>query len=230
MTSDVITACISSSACRAIWPKSSPMLVVRKPAGLSFEDAAALPTVGITAQQALITKGKLKPGQAVFVHSCLGGVGRCAVQIALDHGATVAGSCRDTSKSEARELGIDPIVEFDFDPAPLAGRFDLVVAAADTLPVKSARTMLKPGGRIIGIHPTPANFARTALPGPFQVLIARPITADLEEVARAAGRGTLRLPIARSVPLSQAIPALTELEQNGTAKRGKLIITPDEDR
>jgi NADPH:quinone reductase-like Zn-dependent oxidoreductase len=50
--------------------------------------------------------------------------------------------------------------------------------------------------------------------------------AGLGAVVRAASRGALRLPIARTVPLSQAIPALTELEQGGTANRGKLIVTP----
>ncbi|MDT0615706.1 NADP-dependent oxidoreductase [Streptomyces lancefieldiae] len=200
--------------------------VVKKPGTLSFEDAAAIPTVGITALQALITKGKLQPGQAVFVHSCLGGVGRSAVQIALAHQATVAGSCRDTAKSEARDLGIDPVVDFGFDPASLTRRFDLVLVAAGTLPVKAARTILKPGGRIISILPTPLNLVRSVLPGRFHAMIARPVTKDLEEVARAAGQGTLRLPIARTVPLSQAIPALTELEQNSTERRGKLIITP----
>ncbi|SDK42185.1 NADPH:quinone reductase [Nonomuraea maritima] len=201
--------------------------VVGKPGNLSFEAAAAIPTVGITAWQALITKGKLRPGQAVFVHSCLGGVGRSAVQLALAHRATVAGSCRGTARQEALTLGVDPVVDFDFQPDALARRFDLVLLAAGTLPVKAARTMLKPGGRIIGVLPTPANLARSVLPGPFHALVARPVTEDLEEVARAAGQGTLRLPIARTVPLSQAVPALTELERNGPAKRGKLIITPE---
>ncbi|WP_234544540.1 NAD(P)-dependent alcohol dehydrogenase [Streptomyces shenzhenensis] len=202
--------------------------IVTKPANLSFEDAAALPTVGITALQALVAKGKLRPGQAVFVHSCLGGVGRSAVQIALAHQATVAGSCRDTARSEAYDLGIEPVVDFSFDAASLAGRFDLVLDAGGphSLPVKTARTMLRPGGRIVSVLPTPANLVRSALPGPYQAVIARPVTEDLEEVARAAGRGTLRLPVARVVPLSQAIPALTELEQGRAAKRGKLIITP----
>ena len=202
--------------------------VVRKPANVSFEEAAAIPAVGLTALQAVIAKGSLRPGQAVFVHSCLGAVGRSAVQIALAHQATVAGSCRDTARSEARDLGVDPVVDFDFDPAPLARRFDLVIDAGGkySLPVKVARTMLKPGGRIVSVLPTPANFARSFLPGPYQVLVTQPSTRDLEEVARAAGQGTLRLPIARTVPLSQAIPALTELEQGGAARRGKLIITP----
>ncbi|MBR7827230.1 NADP-dependent oxidoreductase [Actinospica sp. MGRD01-02] len=202
--------------------------VVHKPADLSFEDAAALPTVGITALQALVKHGNLRAGQAVFVHSCLGGVGRSAVQMAMAHGATVAGSCRDSARPEARDLGVDPVVDFDFDPASLPRRFDLVLDAGGvhSLPVKAARTLLKPGGRIVSVLPSPANLLRTALPGPFHAFAAKPVTEDLEQVAQAAGQGTLRLPISRTVPLSQAIPALTELEQGGAAKRGKLIITP----
>ncbi|MBA6435505.1 NADP-dependent oxidoreductase [Streptomyces sp. GMR22] len=198
--------------------------VVKKPAELSFEDAAAIPTVGITAFQALADLGKPQPGQAVFVHGCLGGVGRAAVQMASAHGASVGGSCRATATHDARDLGVAPIVEFDFDPTALSGRFDIVLDTAGTLPVKAAQTLLKPGGRIIDITPTPAKFARSALPGPFKVLIAQAVTEDLEEVARAAGQGTLRLPIARTVPLTQAIAALTELER-GMTKGGKLVIT-----
>lgn len=199
--------------------------VVKKPAGLSFEEAAALPTVGITAFQALIRKGSLQPGQAVFIHGCLGGVGRAAAQIALAHGARAAGSCRAAAAQEARDLGIAPVTGFDVDPAALSERFDIVLDTAGTLPARAAMMLLKPGGRIIDINPTPAKFARSALPGPYHVLIAQPATGDLEEVARAAGQGTLRLPVARAVPLSQAIPALTELERDRTPKGGKLVIT-----
>ncbi|WP_259471490.1 NADP-dependent oxidoreductase [Streptomyces shenzhenensis] len=201
--------------------------VVKKPSNLSYEEAAALPTVGLTAFQAMAKKGKLQSGQVVFIHGCLGGVGRSAVQIALARGASVGGSCRATAAQDAHDLGIDPIVEFDFDPTVLSRRFDLVLDTADTLPIDAAKKMLKPGGRIISIHPTPANIARSALPGPCSVLIARPVTGDLEEVARAAGRGTLRVPIVRTVPLTEAIAALTEHERNGTPKGGKLIITTE---
>ncbi|MBW8798576.1 MAG: zinc-binding dehydrogenase, partial [Streptomyces sp.] len=82
-----------------------------------------------------------------------------------------------------------------------------------------------PGGRIVGLHPTPATFVKAALPGPFRILVAQAAPEDLEEVARAAGQGTLRVPIARTVPLTEAIKALTELERDGTPKGGKLIIT-----
>ncbi|MET9090033.1 NADP-dependent oxidoreductase [Streptomyces sp. NPDC004237] len=199
--------------------------VVKKPADLSFEDAAALPTVGVTALQALIAKGKLQGGQTVFVHGCLGGVGRAAVQIALARGASVAGSCRTTAAEDARALGISPIVEFDFRPTALGRRFDIVFDTAGTLPARTARSLVKPCGRIIDIVPTPAKFARSALSGSYTVMITQPVTTDLEEVARAAADGTVRLPIARTVPLTEAVAALTELERNRPPQGGKLIIT-----
>lgn len=201
--------------------------LVVKPSSLSFEDAASLPTPGITALQALTKVGRLKEGDTVFVHGCLGAVGRSAVQIAMSRGALVGGSCRSTAAEEARTLGIEPVVDFEFDPAPLAGRFDIVLDTADTLPMSTARTMLRSGGRIVGLHPTPVKLLRSAVPGPSHTLIAQPVTSDLEEVAQAAGHGHLRLPIAEVVTLSQAVPALTALEQNQLGKRGKLIIEPD---
>lgn len=201
--------------------------VVHKPSGLSFEDAATLPTVGITAYQALFAKGKLQPHQDVFVHSCLGAVGRGAAQLALAHGAQVSGSCRDSAHQEAHDLGLDPVVDFDFDPTTLAARFDLILDTSGNLTLKTAKAMLKPGGRIVGIHPSPRTLMRSYLPGPFHVLFAQPVTTDLKIVAKAADEGTLLLPIARTVPLSQAIPALNDLELNRLGKRGKLIITPE---
>ena len=204
--------------------------VVRKPKDLSFEQGATLPIVGVTALQALVTRGKLQRGQAVFVHGCLGAVGRCAVQIALARGARVGGSCRDTAATEAHELGVGPVVAFDFDPRALTGRFDLVLDAAGvpgTLPLGEARKMLLPGGRIVGVHPSLGNYLRSALPGPFHVFATQPNVADLETVVATAAAGTLQLPVARTVPLSHAIPALTELEQKRLGTRGKLIITAD---
>ncbi|MBM9510127.1 NADP-dependent oxidoreductase [Actinacidiphila acididurans] len=199
--------------------------VVKKPASLSYEEAAAIPTVGVTAFQALVTKGKLQPGQDVFVHGCLGGVGRSAVQIAAARGARVAGSCRAGAAQEAADLGIAPVVDFDFDPTAIGGLFDIVLDTAGTLPIKAARTMLKPGGTIIDIKPTPVKFARSALSGSYRVQVTQAVTQDIEEVARAAGQGVLRLPIARIVPLTEAIAALTELERDRTPKGGKLVIT-----
>jgi NADPH:quinone reductase-like Zn-dependent oxidoreductase len=199
--------------------------VVHKPAELSYERAAALPIVAVTAFQAMHDKGKLRAGQAVFVNGCLGGVGRAAAQIALMSGASVGGSCRATDVAEARELGLAPIVEFGFDPARLEGQFDLVLDTPGLLSAAAARTLLKPGGRIIDIVPSPVKFARSALPGPYRVMIGQPRTDDLDSVVRMAAQGRLRVPVARTVPLVDAIPVLTELERHHTPRGGKLIVT-----
>ncbi|MEU1168209.1 hypothetical protein ABZ372_51740 [Streptomyces sp. NPDC005921] len=63
---------------------------------------------------------------------------------------------------------------------------------------------LEPG--IIDIVPTPAKFARSALSESYTVMITQPVTTDLEEVARADADSTVRLPIARTVPLTEADP------------------------
>ncbi|CAA0127922.1 Zinc-type alcohol dehydrogenase-like protein [Mycolicibacterium vanbaalenii] len=200
--------------------------IAKKPAELSFEEASAIPTIGLAALQALVTKGKLQAGQAVFVHGCLGGVGRAAVQIASERGAaSVGGSCRISGFPDAGDLGVDPIVEFDSIPTTLTGQFDIVFDTVGTLAPATARMLLKSGGRIVDIVPSAAKFIKSFLPGPYNVLIAHHDAADLAELAQACAKGTLRLPIAQTVPLSDAIAALTELECHHTPKGGKLIIT-----
>jgi NADPH:quinone reductase-like Zn-dependent oxidoreductase len=200
--------------------------VVQKPAGLSYEEAAVLPTVGVTALQSLIGRGGLRAGQSVFINGCLGGVGRAAAQIALMHGATVAGSCRDTAAADAKALGIEPVVGFDFDPLALKGRFDLVFDTVGTLPFSAARTLLKPGGRIVDINMTPAKLLRAAFSPAFQAVNAKYTLQSLESVSQAAAEGKLTIPVARTVTLTQAIGALTELERTHTPKGGKLVIVP----
>lgn len=105
-------------------------------------------------------------------------MGRAAVQFAQARGASVAG-CRDTAADEASELGVEPVVGFGFDPAALAGRFDLVFDTPGMLPFAAARTLLKPRGTIVDIVPTPAKMIRSALPGPFRAMMGRLVTADL---------------------------------------------------
>lgn len=117
-------------------------LLVEKPAHLSFEKAAALPTVGLTAIQCVVDKGRVKAGERVFINGCLGGVGRSAVQLAKLYGATVGGSCRMSARADAQALGISPVVDFDFDPAGLEGQFDVVIDTAGTMSRKAAQTLL----------------------------------------------------------------------------------------
>lgn len=200
-------------------------LIVKKPAELSYAEAASLPTVGVTALQALIDKGELQAGQSVFINGILGGVGRSAAQIALMHRASVTGSCRDSASADAKALGITRVVGFDFDPQALRGRFDVIFDTSGTLALNDARKMLKPGGRFVDITITPAKLAKGLFARDFKPLIAKYTPEALETVARAASEGKLNVPVARTVPLTQAIAALTELERKHTPRGGKLVIT-----
>lgn len=125
---------------------------------------------------------------------------------------------------DARDLGVDPVVEFDSVPTTL-GKFDIVFDTVGTLAPAIARKLLAPGGHIIDIVPSGPKFLKSALPGPYNVLITQHNVEDLEELALMCAAGELRLPIAQTVPLPEAIPALTELERNNTPRGGKLIIT-----
>ena len=142
------------------------------------------------------------------------------------HGASVAGSCRETAAADAKALGIAPVVGFGFDPATLKGRFDLVFDTAGTMPFKAARTLLKPGGRIVDINLTAAKLPMLMFSRAFQEVMAKYTPEALKTVSRAAAQGKLAIPVARTVPLTQAIDARTELERTRTPKGGKLVIAP----
>jgi len=121
--------------------------VAIKPAGVSFEQAAASTVVGLTAWNALVAKAKLSAGQALFVNGCLGAVGRSAVQLARMRGANVVGSCSPSGFEEARRLGVGEVVDYRaLDIHLFEGRFDVVFDTVGALSLHQCGVMLKPGG------------------------------------------------------------------------------------
>lgn len=202
-------------------------LAVIKPAALSFEQAACLPVVAVTAWRGLVDKGHLKRGQAVFVNGCLGSVGRAAVQFAQMLGASVAGSCRASAAEEARALGVDPVIDFTrLDLGALSGRFDIVFDTPSMLSFKDGRALLKRGGIVLGTEPTPATMIRSLLSPRFKLVFGTQTPEVLSKIADFAAAGHVRPAIGKVVPLAQAIPAIAELERQGTPK-GKLVIVAD---
>jgi NADPH:quinone reductase-like Zn-dependent oxidoreductase len=151
------------------------------------------------------------------------------VAVALDHGASVTGSARSTAADQARALGVDTVVDFDFDPGTLGGRFDIILESSGKLAYACGKSMLKPGGTFIDLIPSPVKFLRSALPGHYKVQATKNDPAQLEEVLKLAARGRLQLPIERTVPLADAVSALTEslteFELNPKPGRGKLVVT-----
>jgi len=197
-----------------------------KPSSISFEQAAALTIVSLTAWNALVAKARLSAGQSVIITGCLGGVGRSAVQIARMRGANVVGSCSASGREEALALGVGEPVDYRaFDIAPYRRRFDVVFDTASALSLSQCGAMLKRGGMSLHIVPTPAKLIGCLLPSRHHLVFGNPTPQSLAGVAEAAERGQLVAAIGRIVPLSEAIPAVVELERTGSPK-GKLVIVP----
>src|SRR5271166_2293646 len=197
-----------------------------KPPSISFEHAAALTLVSVTAWNALVAKARLRAGQSVFITGCLGGVGRSAVQIARMRGANVAGSCSASRREEALALAVGEIVDYRaFDIAPYQHRFDVVFDTASALSLSQCGAMLKRGGMSLHIVPTPAKLIGCLLPSRHHLVFGNPTPQSLAGVAEAAEQGKLVPAIGRIVPLSEAISAVVELEEQDPP-RGKLVIVP----
>lgn len=200
--------------------------VALKPAGLSFEAAATLPTVAQTAWLALVDTAQLKPGQRVLVNGCLGSVGRCAVQIARHLKADVSGTCGAAGLAEARSLGVaNPIDYARFRPDEHRGRFDAILDASGNLTVAQCSRMLRGGGIAMHINPTFGKMLRTMISPRNKLVFLKTSAALLEQIAALAAEGRITLPIGKTVPLDGAIPAITDLERTGLPK-GKVVIAP----
>ncbi|WP_425219545.1 NAD(P)-dependent alcohol dehydrogenase [Ralstonia solanacearum] len=201
--------------------------LAKKPDNVSFEDAACLGTPGVTAWNGLVDKAKLTAGKRVFVNGCAGAVGEATVQLARMLGATVAGSCSAGGMERARSLGVE--VVFDYrttDLSKLGKRFDVVYDTAATMTTETGLGLLDSGGVFLDINPTPGKFIRSIFNHRLKPIVCTPRADILDGLARTAKEGKLRLLVAESVPLSEAIRLVTALE-GGLKLGGKGLVAMD---
>ncbi|PCK85775.1 NADPH:quinone oxidoreductase [Rhizobium sophoriradicis] len=218
-----------------------------KPSNLSMTEAASIPLVGLTAWQALVEVGKVKPGQKVFIQAGSGGVGTFAIQLAKQLGATVATTTSAKNAELARSLGADVVIDYktqDFEKV-LSG-YDLVLNSQDPKTLEKSLGVLKPGGRLISISgPPDSAFARELGLNLFLKLVLRLLSrgvrkkakrlgvaysflfmrADgrqLGELARLIEQGVIRPVVDKVFPFEKTGDALAYVE-TGRAK-GKVVI------
>lgn len=200
---------------------------VLKAPSISFEQAAALTLVAVTAWTGMVQRAQVRAGQSVFIAGCLGGVGRAAVQIARLRVARVTGSCSAAGHEEALALGVSEVVDYhDFDSARYRNRFDVVFDTAGKLSFRQCGAMLKRGGQSLHIVPTLAKMIGSLLSPRHHLVFGNPTLESLTNVTEACEQGKLIPAIGRIVPLSEAISAIVELETKGLPK-GKLVVVPD---
>lgn len=131
-----------------------------KPAGLSFEQAAAVPVSACTALGAVRDSGQVKAGQRVLVLGASGGVGSFAVQVAKAYGAHVTGVCSTTKTDMVRSLGADEVLDYTRqDPVDGTHRYDVILDIAGNRPISRLRRALTRA------EPSPSSAARAAATG-----------------------------------------------------------------
>ena len=162
-----------------------------KPKGLTMEEAASIPLVGLTAWQALIVKANLKRGQKVFIQAGSGGVGTFAIQLAKHLGATVATTTSSANVTLVKSLGADIVVDYktqDFED--VLRDCDVVLNSQDGKTLEKSLRVLKGGGKLISISgpPDPEFGREIAAPG-FVKLVMRMLSSGVRRRARGLGIG-----------------------------------------
>lgn len=118
-----------------------------KPAGISFEAAAAVPVAALTALQGVRDQGKIRPGQQVLIYGAGGGVGTFAVQIAKSFGTEVTAVCGARNLDIARSIGADHVMDYAREGFTLnRQQYDLIIAANGYRSIFEYRRALKPHG------------------------------------------------------------------------------------
>jgi NADPH:quinone reductase-like Zn-dependent oxidoreductase len=227
----------TSSSSWAEYTTARPERLALKPAGVSFEEAAAVPVAGITALQALRDHGRVQAGQKVLVNGAAGGVGTFAVQLAKAFGADVTAVCSTTKVDLVRSLGADRVVDYtQRDFTRIDDRHDLMLDIAGSRSFLAYRRVLEPDATVVliggpmtyrGLGPLP-HIAATFLKSKgrsqeLKFFVAKVGSDDLAFLANLLDAGRVRAVIEKTYPLSQAPDALTHLgEGHATAK---LVLT-----
>ena len=206
-------------------------ILVKKPANLTFEQAAAVPMAAVTALQGL-RKGGIKPGDHVAVVGASGGVGTFMVQIAKSFGAEVT-AISSTKKMEGlRTLGADHVIDYTHEDFTRSGqRYDLILAVNGYRPLADYRRALKPQGKYVMVGGEGRQIFESLVKGPLVSrrggqtvtnLAATPNADDLSFVKDLIEAGKVTPVIDRTYPLENTAEAVRYV--GGSRVAGKVII------
>lgn len=208
-------------------------VLVLKPPGPSFEEAAAVPLAGLSALQALRDIGQLKSGETALINGASGGVGSFAVQIAKAMGAEVTAVCSSRNQDMARSLGADHVIDYSQEDFTQSGkRYDVIVAANGYHPLAAYKRALSPKGRYAMVGGKGKQMAEAIFFGPWQSekggrrlgrVDMKPNLPDLQFLAELLDSGKLVPVIDRRYPLDKVPEAIRHVEAGHC--QGKVVIT-----
>ena len=208
----------------------SQIIMVLKPASMSFEEAASVPFSALSAQTCLRDLGQLQPGQKVLINGASGAVGTFAVQIAKSYGSDVTGVCSTRNLDTVRSIGADKVIDYtqeDFTQSE--GRYDLIVDAVRKSSFSDCKRALTSEGTYVTTAVSPALILQqqwVSMTGSQKMVPMVPkklVTRDLQELKDLLEAGEIKPVIDRRYTLSELPEALRHY---GTGHaRGKIVIT-----
>ena len=209
--------------------------IIPKPVSLSWEQAASLPLVTLTAWHMLVTRAKVMAGEEVLVHAAGSGVGSIAIQIAKLFGARVITTASSDEKlSKARELGADETINYSTDDWPKIVRqltsrkgVDVVVEHTGAKTWAGSISSLKNNGRLVTCGATSGYDAQTDLRQVFYRHISilgsfMGSKAELIQAMKFVEAGKIKPVVAQVLPLSEARRAHELIEDR--AQFGKVVL------
>ena len=217
----------------AVAPKAK---LARKPANLTFAQAAVVPISAGTALQALQDVGRLATGQSVLVLGASGGVGTYAVQLAKALGAEVTGTCSTAKLDLVSSLGADHVLDYTRDDfADGTRRYDLILDIGGSPSLTRLRRALTPRGTVVFVGSEGSGSltgmgrqVRGALLSPvlrqrLVLLLSKERGTDYERLTALLEAGQISPSLDRAYPLDE-VPAAMRLLEDGRV-RGKIAIT-----
>nr|WP_083360778.1 NADP-dependent oxidoreductase [Arthrobacter alpinus] len=194
-------------------------IVAHKPASLSWEQAAALPLTGMTAQRTLDALAVMT-GETLLIHNGSGSVGRSAIQIAVNGGVQVIATGSAKNHARLRELGAEPVA---YGPGLVERVRAIAPEGVDAVAdfagdvVQDTLALLKTDGR----HASIADWTVFSHGG--QYIWVRPGTGELERLSALVEDGTLSVDVAQTFPLQEVAQAFeASMSGHGT---GKIVLT-----
>jgi len=207
--------------------------LARKPASMTFEEAAAIPQAGVIALQGIRDKGQVRPGQKVLINGAGGGAGTFAVQLAKLYGAEVTGVDNTGKLDFMRSLGADHVLDYTREEFTNNGKqYDLILDLVAHRSVFAYQRALRPNGSYFFVGGSVATLFQILLLGPLirrttgkkiRLLAVQPNRKDLVFITELCEAGKVIPVIDRRYPLSEVPEALRYLGE-GHAK-GKVVIT-----
>jgi NADPH:quinone reductase-like Zn-dependent oxidoreductase len=197
--------------------------LVRKPAAIGHDQAAAVPLSALTAWQGLIEQGELAPGQRVLIHGAAGGVGSFAVQFARWRGARVVATSSGRDAELVRGLGATEVIDYRtqrFDD--LVHGMDLVFDTVGGDTWERSWDVLGPHGRLVSIAVPRPPERESSDDRRATWFVVRTDTSQLAEIAGLLEDGQVRPIVSGTLPLAQARDAYGA--GTGTRGPGKVVI------